>query len=523
MLNSALAALIVTAPNSSIDRIVVLSDRAEVVRVATAPCTDRTAEIDFEPLPSGIDARTLRAESEGTTEVLGVRYETIRLERAARDEAARLEREKVTLRQEGAVLKHREESVHERLQRLDGLVEIYRKATREKLRSSRPDRRTWKRDLDRFKGERDQLAAQRRALDKDRREHARRLSRVNRELARQSGRAKRFIRATVSVKCRGQSAAASLAYVVSRARWRPEYDLDFRRRKDGSAEVRLTVSALIEQSTGEDWSNAELRLSTARPRLGADAPRPNAIFIDGRERERTKVLVQGSQDRSRLREGRVQPRRGPVSAQLEDGGHTVSLKLPGRVTIAADGRPHWFPIDETRTTAQAKWVALPRLKRAVFRVAEFNNPAGYPLLAGRINSFVEGAFVGRSPLAFTGTQETLEVSLGLEPGLNVEREKRTDREAVEGFLADSKHLTRAYRITISNRSAQAHKIEVREQIPVSENEDIEVRLLPDGTTAGHSRDDRRGIVKWTVDIPARGRRSVDLAFEIEFPDDWDVR
>jgi hypothetical protein len=38
--------------------------------------------------------------------------------------------------------------------------------------------------------------------------------------------------------------------------------------------VRLTVGALIKQATGEDWTDARVMLSTARPKLDAEAPIP---------------------------------------------------------------------------------------------------------------------------------------------------------------------------------------------------------------------------------------------------------
>lgn len=58
-----------------------------------------------------------------------------------------------------------------------------------------------------------------------------------------------------------------LEYVVPGARWKPTYDLRF----DGE---RLTVetSAMVQQATGEDWTDVALHLSTAIPGQGIDMP-----------------------------------------------------------------------------------------------------------------------------------------------------------------------------------------------------------------------------------------------------------
>ena len=521
MLNIALATFIVTAP-STIDRVVVLSDRAEVIRQGQTDCRQGTADIVFEPLPYGLDVRTLRADAGRSTRVLGLRHETVELTTAANAEAARLEKEQVNLQDEQRALDHRQQALDDRQARLERLVMLYRTATTEQLQKAKPNRTGIERDLKRFRAERTAIASERRKINKDRKTLARRASRLQRRLAQQSGRAKAFIRATVSTACSGQSARSSLAYVVPRARWRPEYDVDVRPRADGTAEVRLTTSALIEQSTGEDWTDAEIWLSTARPRLGTDAPYPQRPVITGSEREEEKVLVEGYVGREVLGEGRVTKPSQPTGVQLDDGGTTITLKLPARSTIRADGRSHWFPVDESRTTAQQKWVAIPRVKRGVFRVAQFQNPARYPLLAGRINSFVNGDFVGRSPLAFTGASERMEVSLGQAPGLALDRAQRVDKEAVEGFLSSTKNVTRAYRIVVHNRTDQPRSIEVRAQVPVSENEDIEVRMIKAGTTDGYTIDRDRGLVRWAVNTAPHRDSTVDFAFEIEFPDDWKV-
>ncbi len=70
---------------------------------------------------------------------------------------------------------------------------------------------------------------------------------------------------------------ASLSYVVPGATWQSDYDLDFvpqGKAKVGPGVARLTVGAVIRQATGEDWPAARISLSTARPKLGTEAPRP---------------------------------------------------------------------------------------------------------------------------------------------------------------------------------------------------------------------------------------------------------
>ena len=519
-MNPVLFATVIAAASTPIDEVVLLPDRAEIIRKGGAPCANGTTEVIFDDLPISLDARTLRAEAEGRTEVLGLRYEIVEDEGARTETARKLERELEELRDEKLTLEHAEQRQTDDRARLDRITELYRTALSEETRSARPNRKAWQKNLDQVAGQRRKLADASRKLAVQRRDWSRRHSRVIRSLRKAAGREKRSVRATVATACRG-SARVLLAYVVPQARWQPEYDVDFQPAGKRS-QVKLTVSAIIEQSTGEDWNNVKLRLSTARPKLGADAPLPAPIRIDGREKEKERVLVQGYEKRDRLAAGGGPSDKGPVGAQLDDGGNTVLLTLPGRVTVIADGRKHWFPVDETKTRAVQKWIALPRLKRGVFRVAAFDNPARYPLVAGRINSFVRGAFVGYSSLALTGSGEPMEVSLGIEPGLALERKQRVDKDAVKGFLSRSKHMARAYRSTISNRTGRGYEIEVREQLPVSQNKAIKIRVIEEGTTPKRRLDADRGMMSFPVKVGARQKQAVDIAFEIELPNDWKV-
>ena len=54
------------------------------------------------------------------------------------------------------------------------------------------------------------------------------------------------------------------------AGWTPLYDLDAR---DGGKSVTLSTYASVRQSTGEDWRQARLTLTTADPAIHAATPR----------------------------------------------------------------------------------------------------------------------------------------------------------------------------------------------------------------------------------------------------------
>lgn len=87
----------------------------------------------------------------------------------------------------------------------------------------------------------------------------------------------------------------SLIYQVKNAGWLPFYDL---RAKDVSQPLELTYNARVFQSTGEDWKNVKLTLSTGDPSQNSLAPTLNTWNLNFfTNQQRTPVTTSGTLNR----------------------------------------------------------------------------------------------------------------------------------------------------------------------------------------------------------------------------------
>ncbi|MGD1049037.1 MAG: mucoidy inhibitor MuiA family protein, partial [Candidatus Krumholzibacteriaceae bacterium] len=68
----------------------------------------------------------------------------------------------------------------------------------------------------------------------------------------------------------------SFTYNVSGATWTPEYLIRYDTAKES---IDLAYSARVQQSTGEDWKDVAVVLSTARPQLGAAPPTISPLYV----------------------------------------------------------------------------------------------------------------------------------------------------------------------------------------------------------------------------------------------------
>jgi uncharacterized protein (TIGR02231 family) len=525
-----IALLLLSAPASSaVDRVTVLADRAEVVRVATTRCRDGRASATFSGLPLALDVRTLAPIARAPARAIGTTSREISTavddrsrERARVDEELR----RIDLQLRG--LDDEARTLDERVAQLAAYARHVDPLVREDMRSAKPQLDAWRRSVDQLA--RDEVSARRAqaALAPRRRALEATRERLAAERDRLGGADERVTREVeVAVDCGGAiEARVELGYVVPGARWYPEYGVYFTPSgpaKTGRGQVEILVAAQVAQATGEDWSDVELVLSTAKPRLGTEAPLPAAIVVDGRPASAEKVVIAGSEDRSSLSAGSGASGAPPSVARLEDGGRAFTLRFPGRATVRADGRPYWLPLDTVTTTGEAKLVAVPKLSPYVFRAITLENPARYPLMAGRARLHRGGSFVGEVPLPHTGPGVPLELSLGVDGELRVERAELGDLDRSPGFLSSTRRIERRLEIMLANQGQGAEKVELRENVPVSKDEALRVTLDAAATTPGFSHDALRGIYTWRVELAPGASKKIRLGYTIALPESWKVR
>ena len=510
-----------------VDSVVVFVDRARVTRVGAAACDSGRARVTFTHLPASLDARTLRGEVHEGAEVIGVVTEQVNEQQAVDPRARDLEEQQRKVQAEIRNNEARRSAIVADLTDMEAYGMVFGSTVGEEMRNPKPNTAIWGKNLDAFRTRRAARNDERHKLDVALRGLRQQSDRIARETAHLGAAGARAFRtATVVVDCRKLSrVTASLSYVVPGANWRPEYDLDFSARargKNGAGTARLTVGAVIRQATGEDWKSARLSLSTARPKLGAEAPMPAPLLVDGQEEKRDKVLVQAQERREQLQGGGGPGAAGPTAAGLDDKGNAFVLSLPNRVTIVADGRPVWAPVDVREAPAVVKLVTTPKLDEHVYQVIALKNPCAYPLIDGRVRSYRGGSYVGDAAFEYHGVGEPIEVSLGIDEELKVERKVIDDLDKKAGVFSSTKHILRSFRTTITNRSGGTEAVELRENIPVSQIDDVKVEVMSKETTPGYQLDARRGFMTWSVPLKSGEWRYTDISYAIHLPDAWQV-
>jgi uncharacterized protein (TIGR02231 family) len=127
-------------------------------------------------------------------------------------------------------------------------------------------------------------------------------------------------------------------------------------------------------------------------------------------------------------------------------------------------------------------------------------------------------------MAAAGKDETVRLGFGADDKIKIERAVLKRNEGTGGLIVTtSKTDERAFKTTVRNGHDFPIRIAIEDQLPVSENEDIVVEMLPQ-TTAPSATNirDKRGVLEWAFEAKAGEVRDINLAWRIRWPKDKSV-
>ena len=332
-------------------------------------------------------------------------------------------------------------------------------------------------------------------------------------------------------------ATLRVTYAVRAARWAPLYDarLDTGA-KDRKPALELVRRAEITQTTGEDWANVALAVSTVRTARGGKAPELNSLIVQYPQPPRPAAASAPAPARAvadSLRDLRFGggASGGPANEKAEEqqaaaeiGGFQVVFRIPGRVSLGASEGAKSLRVSTTTIAPDLAVRSVPVIDPTAFLEASFKQSEDAPLLPGRVSIYRDGVFVGRSQMAAAGKDEIVRLGFGADDKVKVERTVVKRNEGSAGLIVTtSKTDERAFKTVLRNGHDFPIRIAIEDQLPVSENEDIQVEMLSSTTppTATNLRD-KRGVLEWAFEAKPGEVRDIGFAWRVRWPKDKGV-
>jgi uncharacterized protein (TIGR02231 family) len=134
-------------------------------------------------------------------------------------------------------------------------------------------------------------------------------------------------------------------------------------------------------------------------------------------------------------------------------------------------------------------------------------------LEGESNLYFEDGFVGRSILNAAALQDTLQISMGRDRSIVMQREK-VDQYSKKRTIGSNITESRGYEISLKNNKSQAVTLLVKDQVPVSVNSNV---IVTPGELNGGTLDPTTGILTWEVTLAPGAQQKLNFQYEVKYP------
>jgi len=558
---------------STITAATVYTDRAIVTRAARVELPAGESSITLEKLPASLVDASLQVNARGSADatILDVTSRVTYTSNAAevdQPRVAALQEQIKTTEQDLRKLTDRAALIHQQTTMLDQIQAALFAPPPAAAKTPPPTLETLEKVMTFSVEKRAQLAADTQALDTEITATGKKLDAQRAQLAATQNETRRDAKSykTVTIRVAAATPGAldlTLAYTVPNASWTPAYDV---RLRSAERAIELTYFGIVRQSTGEDWNNIALTLSTARPSLGAAAPdlKPWIVNVLAPRRQLRDTAASVSafsgefledvgatsvedlvaadsfntmakRSAPASRKAAAAPPPPPTEATLATATvdatvTSATFRIAAATSIPSDNTPQKVSVTTTKLEAKLQYQATPAMQETAFLSAYVTNTTDYPFLAGPTNIFLDNAFVTTSALKTVMPLEKFELSLGADESVSIKRRVVNRFSENTGLTGKGRRVTYTFLITITNNKKTPERVVFKEALPLARNEKIVVKLLAPaekdvGTLekpgAEVTREEDNKLV-WRLDLKPGEKREIPLKFSVDYPGDVQV-
>ena len=313
-----------------------------------------------------------------------------------------------------------------------------------------------------------------------------------------------------------------LKYLVGGTGWSPTYDI---RVKDVIAQIDMEYKAKIINQSEEEWDNVKLSFSSAMPTESQVTPDmepwtlnfDNKRNLEGRLNEFRPNTINKAE--AMKRSGNIALPEGVEFAEVELSLVDFEFKTDGVYSIPSNGKPYMVNITSYNLPVTFKYMAIPKVDKAAFLVAEVTGWEDLNLIEGPTNIYFRGTFMGKSYLKPEYANDTLNISLGRDNKVIINRVKVEDYKG-EKLIGLNKREEFNYKISVRNTNPANIKFTLYDQIPIAQDNDIKVEIID---ISNANQDLYNGRLKWEFDLASKEAKEFTVHFAVKYPKNKEVK
>lgn len=339
-------------------------------------------------------------------------------------------------------------------------------------------------------------------------------------------------RITVTFKANQQvSGKLEISYLVNNAGWTPLYDL---RSDISSSKINLNYKANVHQNTGVDWTDIRLNISTNNPYQNKTKPTLHPWYVDyniyklksqknkevrnsyGEKRKAEKLNYNAPATESMvMNDAEEDAIYSNEFVEIVDNMISAEFRIDLPYSIKSNNQKHMVLIKNVNLEANYKYYTVPKVDKSVYLVAQLSKLDELQLVPAKANIFFDGTYMGETYIDPTTMDDTLFLSLGKDPNI-ITKKTLLKKETKNKIVGQKMEKTYAYSIEVKNLKSRAIRIVVQDQIPITQNSDIEIEALE---TSRGKFNERTGMLEWEFTLKPKAEKDIKLTYEVKYNKD----
>lgn len=306
-----------------------------------------------------------------------------------------------------------------------------------------------------------------------------------------------------------------LQYLVEAAGWYPIYTFKI---ETIEKPARLEYLASVYNNTGNDWDKVKLRASLADPTDDLKPPQLKPWYLSYRRPVAKAAPAQLELDEEIMLNQEVDEqyykyKKAKTFENVEVGNLDLTFEIPKTYSIPSDSDDyHSIFIQSMEVPVTYRYLVIPKVKKGAYLILGVIDWKKLGLISAPVYLYLRGTYLGESSIDTETLKDTLDLSLGRDAWVGVQQDN--SEKVSKKLVGANARETRSSTITIKNNYNSTLNLELVDQVPISQNSDIEIII---NDVNGALEDEKTGFLRWKVKIPAKTERKFEFSYTVKYP------
>jgi uncharacterized protein (TIGR02231 family) len=310
----------------------------------------------------------------------------------------------------------------------------------------------------------------------------------------------------------------------------------------------VAYQAMVQQSSGLDWEKVQLELSTANPHFGGNAPvlstwaisltppqprfpyggyQPNVAPCAAPSMMMQQMMVSPATNMFSAPAPPPPPRapHKPASAEaatVNSSTTSTTFTIAGKQTVRSDNTAVKVSVMQAQLPIHLRYSAVPKLDSHTYLKVKATNTTGFVFLPGKVNTFADNQFVGKSEMDQVAPDAEFWTFLGVDDNITCTRKLAHRKLGEKGSMFSSKknRVEYKYVFTAKNSRKTSEELVVWDQFPISQDKKITIAVTaPTKEASPEVRFEVNDLnaIEWFWDMKPNATQSFEFVFHVDYP------